>query len=449
MKFKILVLSSVIIFFACSAQASAAPRGTPEGLSAPEEGKTTPPEVSLAEFVQTLEQSPEIAAARAEWLAAKKRVWTESALPDPVGGYDIMGGMVETRVGPQKNRFTISQEIPFPWKLYKKGQAAHEEAKAAYFKYEGTRRDVLNRVEKAYDDLYFTQAASRVVDEVKELLKKFEAAAQSRYSNLSGSQRDVAKTQVEFSMNLEKQIMLDHDREAFKAVINALLDRDPFADIGNVRPPEKPVLKYSLVELVNLAVKNRAQIQEMEAMAKNAGHLKRLAQLAYIPDINVGFEYVRVGSGSTNEAPDMDGKDSWSFPMRITLPVWQNRLIPAVMEAGQKKKAGEARVLQARNQTFLEVKEAYHAYDSARRIAELYETAVIPQAELALRSDQAGYESGKADFLEFLDSERVYLNAKLNYLQAFTRSLKSYSDLVRAAGLDLEGLREKEEGGRS
>jgi outer membrane protein TolC len=72
------------------------------------------------------------------------------------------------------------------------------------------------------------------------------------------------------------------------------------------------------------------------------------------------------------------------------------------------------------------------------KISELYETAVIPQANLALSADKAGYEGGTSDFLNLLDSERVFLNAKLTHVQFFTEALKSHADLVRATGLDLE-----------
>ena len=64
----------------------------------------------------------------------------------------------------------------------------------------------------------------------------------------------------------------------------------------------------------------------------------------------------------------------------------------------------------------------------------LYESGVLPQSELALNSDKAGYEAGRTDFLGLLDSERVYLDAKLGYLKIFTEALKSRADLDRAAG---------------
>jgi len=417
----------------CFAKESSAPERPQVGR---DQNELNTPSMALKDLVQeALLRSPDIILTRAEWLAAKERRWIESSLPDPMAGYDIMGGMRETRVGPEEQRFMISQDIPFPLKLWEKGKAAGDEARAAEARYHATERDVINQIEKLYYELYFIDASLEVIDEIKNILKKSEGVAQARYSNLSGAQRDVAKAQAEVSMSLERLFMLKQQRETVTAMMNALLDQDPMTVLGKAERPAKPVLKYTLVELVNLSVKNRKEIQEMEAMVSKSNREKKLAKLNFIPDLNVGFEYTQVGSGMTDD-PD-DGRDSWMFPLRINLPIWFNRNIPQVKEAQKNLEANRARLLKAKNTTFYEVKAAYHAFDSAMQISELYETAVIPQAKLALMADQAGYESGKTGFLDLLDSERVYLNAKLTHIQLFTEALKSYADLVRATGLDL------------
>ena len=94
----------------------------------------------------------------------------------------------------------------------------------------------------------------------------------------------------------------------------------------------------------------------------------------------------------------------------------------------------------AKNQTFFEVKDAYYRFQSAAKIADLYAAAIIPQAKLALSADQAGYEGSKAGFLDLLDSERVYLNAKLSGIQFQAETLKAYADLLWATGLDLQEM---------
>ncbi len=332
-----------------------------------------------------LNKNPEILAAKAEWLAAKKRIWTDSALSDPMAGLDIMGSMVETRTGPQDHRFAVSQDIPFPLKLVAKGKIAAAQARAAYQKYRAVQRDVVSNLKKFYYELYYLDASIQTLEETKELLKKIEAVAQARYSNLSGSQRDVAKAQAEISMSLEKLYMLKQQRETVVAMIHALLDEDPMSGIGPAKLPPVPELKLPLVDLVNLAVQNRQEIKEAKEIVAKSGYAKRLAQLAYIPDLNAGFEYTWLKKGETTDP--MDGRDSWMFPLRFTVPLWQNRIIPEILEAKNEEEASRAKLLRAKNAAFYEVKDAYYRFDAATKIARLYETAVIPQAEIALKSD--------------------------------------------------------------
>ncbi|MBI4711591.1 MAG: TolC family protein [Candidatus Omnitrophica bacterium] len=389
----------------------------------------------LADLIQqALEKNPEITAAKAEWLASRKAILASWALPDPMAGYDIMGPMVETMTGPQKNRFMISQELPFPAKLWEKRKAAQAESEAARARFSAMERDITNKLTQLYYQLYSIDASLDTLAEVKALLKKIEGVAQARYSNLSGTQRDVAKAEAEFSMNLEKLYTLQQQRESVTAQMNALLDQDPMTAIGKATLPAKPAVGSSLVELINLAVQNRQEIKEAEAVASKTHYSKRLAQLAYLPDVNVGFEYTRVGKGSTTEAHD--GEDTWMFPLRFNIPLWQNRLIPEIQEAQQIEKAQKAKLVAAKNQTFFEVKDAYFRFQSSAKIADLYEAAIIPQAKVALSADQAGYEGGKTNFLDLLDSERVYLNAKLSGVRFQAETLKAHADLAWATGLN-------------
>ena len=147
----------------------------------------------LEELIQYAKvKSPEILAARAEWLAAKKRPWIDASLPDPVAEY---------APGNQENQLSVMQDIPFIGKLFVRGKMASKNAKAAYFRYQATERDVVNRLTNAYYDLYFIDASTEVINEIKELLKRFESVASASYSNRTGSQRDVAKAQAQMSLN--------------------------------------------------------------------------------------------------------------------------------------------------------------------------------------------------------------------------------------------------------
>ncbi len=391
-----------------------------------EEVSEIPATLRLSDLIQSAaNRNPDILATKAEWLASKTKVWQETALPDP---------MAEIAPGTDESEYMISQAIPFPVKLYERGKIAQNEAEVASLKHSIVKRDLLLRLTEAYYDLYFVDASIETIGEVKELLKRFESIASARYSNLSGAQRDVAKAQAEFSMALEKLYELEQKRESVVAVINALLNRDPMLPLGKAALPDKPVLDYSLVELVNIAVERRQEIQAAEEEVAKAAHIKRLAKLSYIPDLDVGVRLTK---------PE-EGDDSWMIPIRFNVPIWQNRIIPQIQEAKLLEEARQADLLQVKNKTFQEVKDSYHRYQAAIKITELYETAVVPQAKLALSADHAGYESGKTDFLNLLDSERVYFNAKLAQIQFYTEALKAYVDLLRCCGLSV--LSPKKEG---
>lgn len=423
---QIICVSFVVAFLPGNVGAD---KGIPEGSEA------LP--VQLEELVKiALENNPDIQAARFSWQAAEKKKIQAWALPDPVAGLDIMGEETQTRVGPQKSRFMVNQKIPFPLKLWERRKVAKEASEAARQRYLAVRRDVLNELKKTFYSLYETDASLEVIREIHQLLKKFEGVAQARYSNRQASQRDVAKAQAEISMTLEQVYRLEQRRETLVALINAILNRSPLEGLGPAARPLRPSLKKSLAELITLASKNREEIKEMEAMVAENRHRKTLAKLNWLPDVNVGFVYTVVGSGKTMTAGD--GQDSWMFPLTINVPLWQNRLLPALQEAQKELEAARAKLRGSTNDVFYEVKEAFVRYQTAAKITTLYETALIPQARLALSSDEAGYEGGEIDFLNLLDSERVYLNARLTYIKVYTEMLQSHADLLRATGLDGE-----------
>jgi outer membrane protein TolC len=155
---------------------------------------------------------------------------------------------------------------------------------------------------------------------------------------------------------------------------------------------------------------------------------------------------MQIGSGMTTDPTD--GRDVWMVPIKITIPLWQNRLIPEVREAKRNLAATQAQLKQTENMTAAEVKEAYARFMTARQVAVLAEHALIPEAQLAARSAQAAYETGETDALNLIDSQRLYLNAKISYYEAVAETVKSFAALERAVGVDLTNFSRPSGGSR-
>lgn len=419
----IIILISVFLFFSSSPWIPAQ--------------ETVQPSVSLDELLkEALANNRELEAAREELQAAKHRVPQSSALPDPTLGYAVMGPMLETPLGPQKDVYEFEQMIPFPGKLLERRKIALFEVDAASAQLRQAERELVLNVSQTYYDLYAAEATIEAVEEILDLLKNFESIARSRYASQQGEQRDVAKAQAKVSGTLQELFVLRQQRQTLAAFLNTLLDRRASAPIDKVKTPVLPKLELSLDQLLQQTRENRPELLTAAAMRGKQEHAHALAKYEYMPDISVGFQYTRVGDGMTTD-PD-DGRDAWMVPIKVTLPLWQNRIVPAVLEAKRNLNASEANLRQAENLAEYEIKNAYYRFTAGRQVVELYENALIPQAKLAFSSDQAGYEAGRTDVLNFLDSEEVYRNAKIAYYQALADALKNFAAIERAVGVDIE-----------
>jgi len=384
--------------------------------------------------------NPEIQAARERGRAARVRIPQASALPDPTLGYTVMGpNFIETRTGPQDQVYEAEQMIPFPGKLWERRRMAAAEAKAAEAQAKAAERDVLLKVAETCADLYAAEASLRAVEEVRQLLRSFEHIAQARYASQGGSQADVAKAQAESSEALRTLFLLRQQREAQAAALNALLNRDPQAPpVDEVALPDQPVLSLNLSELLAFARRHRPELEEASSIVARDSHASALAKFGYLPDVSVGFQYVQIGGGMTSDP--LDGRDAWMVPIKVTIPLWQNRLVSEVREAKRNLAATQAQLKQAENMTEAEVREAYARFMAARHVAALAEHALIPEAQLAARSAQAAYEAGETTALNLIDSQRLYLNAKISYYEAVAETVKSFAALERAVGLDLTNV---------
>ncbi|MCA9396164.1 MAG: hypothetical protein KC649_03245, partial [Candidatus Omnitrophica bacterium] len=94
-------------------------------------------EAGLNDFIRYgLLHNSEIKSAFYRWKASASRIDQVTAFDDPNVSFRIFIDEVETRVGPQKEVYGISQRIPFPGKLHAKGEAASAVSRQKYADYE-------------------------------------------------------------------------------------------------------------------------------------------------------------------------------------------------------------------------------------------------------------------------------------------------------------------------
>jgi len=350
---------------------------------------------------EALGNNREILAAQKKVEAMRQRPARESSLPDPTLslGWTSNGGPwpgaglgidATSNIG-----VMVSQEVPAPGKRKLRGEIADKEAAAAYSEYLATRLNVISRLKQAYHELHHAAVAIEFVDRYRELLENILRISEARYAAGRGAQQDILRAQTQAAILATELVRFEQEREAKQIEINALLNRPQGGRIEI--PSEMTVgeMPATLAEMLAQArahspavERNRDQVQGSELAAS-------LARKDYAPDYTLSGGYFNQGG----MAP------MWQARVDFKLPAYFWRKQRAAV-TGQEASASQARHEYAAALIDIEagIRAQYSAAEASRKLVDLYEKSVIPEARLAYESAVAGYENGRADFIALFTS---------------------------------------------
>lgn len=389
-------------------------------------------EISLNELLKrAAENNPAIMSAAQSAAASKEMAEAASALPNPTVTFQTMGNLIPPTLMPgdpsSARTYGIEQELPFPGKRGLKGDIASAEAQGQEWNHEVVRRQVISELKQAFYDLYFVRKSIDILMNNKELLQNFEQTAESRYAVGQTTQQDVLKAQVEESRILDRLLALGEKKRIAEAKINNLLYRPSGTPVGKPAELKKAELKYSVEELTDLALNSAPALKMQESEVTRREYGVELAQKEYYPDFAVGFTYFE-----REENPGMYG-----LMVSAKLPIWyrkqRHELDAARLNLSSAKNLRDS----ASSTVRFQVKEGYTTAATSEKLAKLYSSAIVPQANLALSSAIANYQVGKIDFLQLIDASMVLLEYQLKYYETMTDFHKALAQLEPIVGVEL------------
>ena len=386
-----------------------------------------------AYLTEATERNPSLAESRARYEAARQRAPQSSALPDPVVSVTRALRSVETRVGPQRNSVTLSQTFPWFGARELRRGVAEREAAALLHLHEAARRDLVARVENAYYELAWTDAALGLAEEERSLLEHYETFARARYATGQGLQQAVVRLQAEITRVQDRRHLLERERGALQARLNSLRDHPPEAPVPTVPALDRPVLELDREELYRLGERHRHELRAAGALVEGGERSVELAAKGARPSITLSVGWIDTGGRgdlSGQPPPPDDGKNALTVSVGASLPFWSARARAGVEEAREELRAQRGRRRAARNSMRAEIQDAIVRLETLGRQLDLLDTVLIPQTEEALRATETAYETGQLGVLDLLDSERTLIEVR-------TRRARTLSDL-RIAEADLE-----------
>lgn len=368
---------------------------------------------TLEDYLQrTHAKNPQLKAFEARYQAAMKRVPQASALPDPMFQVTEFVESVQTRTGPQKNVFMLSQKIPWFGKLSHRRKAASAEAEALRFALQNQQLLLTRKVSLAFYELGYIDQAIRLTEKNRKLLADLEPIVEEKVK-AGGDINALLRLKVEIGKVTDKLASLDPKRVAQVAQLNALL----------ALPPDHPLPfpKWELPENRNLDRESIArgleehnpELQMLKRKTTSAEVRRELARLNSYPDVTLGLNYIRIGEPSVNPLTPGAGKDDWGVTVGINIPLWfeKNRAIRE--EAASSERAARKDYANRSNTLYSELKTHLAAFDDANRRLKLYGEELLELAEQAVENSRTSYQGGRTGILEVIDSERSLLELEL------------------------------------
>ncbi len=387
---------------------------------------------------EALHQNPAVWEAFARYRAALQKLPQARALPDPKLAATQFVRRPETRVGPQITMLSVSQTFPWFGKLSDKEKVAAKEAEERREMFEAQKAEVVRQVKLAYYDLAYLDQAIVIAEADQSLLEHYEKLAEARYAQGIGLQQAVVKLQAEITRDRNRLELLRRQRVDAEATLNALLNRPAQSPVGKIALPSRPGAEVDFDRLYDVARQRRPEVQAALLQIERDEKRIDLARRNYWPDFTIGASMVNVGGRSDPAGllnpPDQNGKNIYSFMVGINIPLRRRKYDAAVLEATESKIASQRGYRNTLNAAEAAVRRVGFRIQTLKEQISLFEKALLPQAEQALRSTEAAYSTGSLGVLDLLDSERTLLDVRLGLAQLNSDYMKSLAEMERAIG---------------
>jgi outer membrane protein TolC len=381
---------------------------------------------------EALRNNPELIAIRAAVDAERHHAPHERALMPPMLEAQIWRWPLDA-INPSRATymFVAQQDLPGFGKRALRERLATADAEVASAGLVARARDIVADVRRTYAELFVSRRTVDVADERLALLRQLAEASQIRYAAGKTTQQDVLKAVVEISRLHADRTMDDERARMAAARLNALLGRDPGAEIGMLAVPREQVALRPVAALQALAIERQPDLAVSRAEIARAEAALAVADSARKPDFFVKGGYMAMGGE----------RDALTASVGMTWPgaPWARKGIDAARrQARASVTAARARLDAEANRVRLMVQEAYIRAESAAERAALLRTSVVPQSTQALDVSRVGYQADRGEFIEIVDNQRVLAEARLGYYRALSELEQARADLERAAGAAIE-----------
>lgn len=286
----------------------------------------------------------------------------------------------------------------------------------------------------ARDALDFALEVQRASDKTFELTRRrFEKGA---INEADDAKIEIAKLEADQAVATARQALAV--AKAGVAFLLGVRDRPPDFRVEEDLPKfaVPPALAAATPEgLLRDAFQARPDLKALQAQEERAEAGLRQARRARFPDLSlqVGVSYAAPAGGafSSNTVPP-----TLLMGVSGNVPLFYQQQ-GEIKKAQADVRAQTATFARTRAQVLSDVSNAYNNYAATKELVERMERRLLNRAQTARDIVYYQYQKGAASLLEYLDAQRTYITANVEYLNHLANYWTAIYQLEQAVGMEL------------
>ncbi|MEY1638644.1 TolC family protein [Tenuifilum osseticum] len=368
---------------------------------------------SSLSFAQTLddyfkiaaENNPGLQAIYKEYEAALQKVPQVSTLPDPTFSFGYFISPVETRVGPQQAKFSLTQMFPWFGTLKAQGNVATLTAEAKFQSFIDARNRLYFQVASAYYPLYELKDFVRIEQENISILESYKTIATQKFKNGTGTMVDVLRVDIMLKDAQTNLSILRDKEKPLLTTFNKLLNRSENEPV-QISDTLKSVILLDNYRKDSLIVANpKLKALDLKLQASQTAEI--VAQKQGLPKLGIGLDYVLVGERADISMPD-NGKNVLMPMVSISIPIFRAKYNASVKESQLMQESYTLQKQEVTNTLFSEYETVWFQVQQQLQLISLYEQQ-IQTSQKSLNLLFTSYGNSGKEFEEVLRMQQQLL----------------------------------------
>jgi len=369
----------------------------------PDTGRSQTITKELQSYINfAIANNPELKAMDLKYQQALEMVSQAKALPDPNFSAGVFVQPIETRIGAQKAKLSLSQMFPWFGTLGAKEQQASLQAHAQYLNYLDAKSKLEMNVRLSYLDLILMDRKIFFTQKRVEVLSLLEKQSLIQFENNQLSMVNVLYVQMLKEELISMLGLFQDKKQTLQSAFNKLLNRNLITAVD--LPADNSFLVQAIPLDADFSFDKHTRIDSWEAMKKASSFGEKAAKLNGLPKFGVGIDYAIIAERSDMNVAD-NGRDAIMSMISVSIPLFRKKYKSAVKVNQLKQVQFEHLKQEELNRLQMEKQKAFEEYNTGTRDVKVYENLLV-KAKQSFEILTSNYETSSGKYEEVLNMQQ-------------------------------------------